>query len=295
MERRPSSSARAFLPLLVLLLSSPTMVRAEEAGPGGWGTSLEVARTEAEKSGKLILVDLFAEWCGWCKTLERQVFTAPEFKRYAEQFVLLRVDVEDGGEGTRLQARYGATSLPTLLLLDHRLALAGTVTGFAPMPQYQAKIEAALLGWKDLMARFERALKSSDAGTIEPVAEELFGRQDGWRAATAFERMLTAATLTPTQQGWTRYRRAEALRLSGQFEKAAQAVTEGMAEATSRGVSDLVARYELLSGLIALDRGRCEEARLAFEGFLAHHPDSNLRPVVKRNLAEIKHNPAACV
>ncbi len=288
------SRARATLLLLVLFLASALPSLAADAGANDWGTSLEQARAEAEKGGKLILVDLFAEWCGWCKTLERQVFTTPEFQQYSRQFVLLRVDVEDGGEGTRLQARYGATSLPTLLLLDPGLALAGTVTGFAPMPQYQAKVEQALLGWKDLMARYERALKSSDAVTIETVAEELFGRQDGGRAAAAYERMLAASTLTPTQHGWIRYRRAEALRLSGQFEKAAQAVTEGMAEATSHGFSELVARYELLAGLVAMDRGRCDEARLAFEGFLAHHPDSNLRPVVKRNLAEIKHNPAAC-
>jgi hypothetical protein len=38
--------------------------------------------------------------------MEREVFTQARFQTYAERFVLLRVDVEDGAAGSELQRRF---------------------------------------------------------------------------------------------------------------------------------------------------------------------------------------------
>ena len=70
--------------------------------------------------------------------LEREVFPQPEFALLAREAVLLRVDVEDGGAGSELAARYDAYSLPTMLLLEPSGALAGKVAGYAPAREYVA-------------------------------------------------------------------------------------------------------------------------------------------------------------
>ena len=65
-----------------------------------WHETLAPAQAEAAKTGKLIFVDLFADWCGWCHVLDKNVFAAPVFDSLAERLVLVRIDVENGDEGT---------------------------------------------------------------------------------------------------------------------------------------------------------------------------------------------------
>ena len=78
----------AFVALLsvVLYLAGPQPVQAAAV----WLDHPETAFAEAKRSGKVVLVDLYADWCGWCKVMERDVFSTPEFQTYAERFVLLR-------------------------------------------------------------------------------------------------------------------------------------------------------------------------------------------------------------
>ena len=87
---------------LVLATLAPAVALAAPEPVGAlaaWHSRTEEAFAEARKNGKPVLVDLYARWCGWCKTMEREVFSQEKFQSYAERFVLLRVDVEDGASG----------------------------------------------------------------------------------------------------------------------------------------------------------------------------------------------------
>ena len=113
-----------------------TAARSSATVPEGWHESVATARQAALESGNLILVDLYAEWCGWCRRLEKDVFDHPDFAAYAKKFVKLRVDVEDGGDGTELQSRYHANSLPTTLVLTPKFVLVDMVQGYAPREDF---------------------------------------------------------------------------------------------------------------------------------------------------------------
>mgnify|MGYP000868812976 CR=1 FL=1 len=71
---------------------------------------------EASKaSGKLIMIDAYASWCGPCKLMDAQAFTHPTFKQLAKDFVLLKIDA-DIDEG--FARRYRIEAFPTVVFVN---------------------------------------------------------------------------------------------------------------------------------------------------------------------------------
>lgn len=82
---------------------------------GSFQDALELAK----KENKLIFFDAYASWCGPCKRMKSKVFTQEEVGSYFNsRFINLKVDMEKG-EGPSLAKKYGVTSYPTLLFIDH--------------------------------------------------------------------------------------------------------------------------------------------------------------------------------
>jgi len=104
------------------------------AGP--WLKSIAAAQKSAKEKNQLILVDMFAEWCGWCHKMEQEVFPSEVFQKATDDMVLLRLDTEDGGEGTELAQKFSVRTLPTFLVLTPDMAVAGVIRGYAPAADF---------------------------------------------------------------------------------------------------------------------------------------------------------------
>lgn len=94
----------------------------------------------ATNTDQLILVDLWAPWCGPCRMvapiLERLAV------RYAGQVKVVKVNVDDN-PGTA--ARFDASSIPTLVML-HGGATVARMVGAQPEPVLRTRIDALLAG-----------------------------------------------------------------------------------------------------------------------------------------------------
>jgi thioredoxin-related protein len=107
----------------------------------GWLTDLKEAQEQAKSGKKLLLVDFTgSDWCGWCIKLDREVFSKPEFKAYAEKnLVLLEVDFPKGKEQTpterkqnqELAMKYDIEGFPTIVVLDDEGKQVGML-GYTP-------------------------------------------------------------------------------------------------------------------------------------------------------------------
>ncbi len=256
-----------------------------------WQRDVDAAFAAARSDGKLLLVDAYADWCGWCKTLEREVFPRPEFALAARDFVLLRIDVEDGGRGTELADRYQAWSLPTLLILEPSGALAGTVEGYAPLPEYLARLRAELATRERLLETWRTTLAGGDTAALRRLAVTFYERHDGERAATLLERLLAIASLEPREHAWTRYFLADAWRMAGDLPRARAAAAEAeRAAAAAHGSAEpeLGERLDLLAFWIAETAGECAGAAGALASFEQRHPGSPLLAEARRAMTRLR-------
>lgn len=280
--------------VLALWLVSPGFVGAEapeESRDSGrvWHTTLDAAVAEAQETNRYILVDLFADWCGWCHQLEDQVFTHPHFLQYAKDFVLLRVDTEDGAEGSYLQLRYDAANLPTTLILDKDMVQVGKVPGFAPMPTYVERLQEQVNAYLTILSFYDQVLAEGEPELQRQVATDLHQRGDGIRAARLYARLLEQIRTGTDAEAWLTYQLADAYRVGRDFATALEHLDTARQLAERLGGEDgLVERVDLLRVNLTQEAGDCDGAVSSLENFLQQHPGSAFSQDARKTLKAIQ-------
>jgi len=94
----------------------------------------DAAFAAARRSGKPVLVDLWAEWCEACKKMDVTTFADPNVRAELKaNWVLLHLDLTESTPGNdAIQQRYGVQSLPTIALLptSAKLDLKEVISGY---------------------------------------------------------------------------------------------------------------------------------------------------------------------
>lgn len=100
-----------------------------------WSSDIDTAIAEAGEAGKPIFVLFTADWCGACKQFESEVLENAAVQNRLEKFVLLRMDLTDGGGATGIAARkLGVRAIPTLLVFDSKGQPVELHEGALPVP-----------------------------------------------------------------------------------------------------------------------------------------------------------------
>jgi len=113
-----------------------------------WNEAVTLAETD--KNPKKIFVDIYADWCGWCKKMDKDTFQNPEVAAYMDKnFYMVKLDgegkepIEYKGKTFKFVASgrngyhefaaalmQGKLSYPTTVFLDEKMNMLSPVPGY---------------------------------------------------------------------------------------------------------------------------------------------------------------------
>jgi thiol:disulfide interchange protein len=105
-----------------------------------WHTDFDKAMAEAKQTGKLVMVDFNAEWCGPCKMYEKEVFPTAEFKQKAADFILVNIDTDEQADFAR---KHGVGGIPDIRFFSPDGKEIGKIVGFVGLQGLIAEMDKA--------------------------------------------------------------------------------------------------------------------------------------------------------
>lgn len=102
---------------VAVMMALPKKIEAEIE----WQPYSEQALQTAEREGKGVIIDTYADWCIPCKELDHVTFTDSDVKRESERFVRLKLNLtssDANSESGRAKAKFGIRGVPTVIFLD---------------------------------------------------------------------------------------------------------------------------------------------------------------------------------
>lgn len=126
---------------------------------------------EANKTGRPVLVDVYTDWCGWCKRMDRDVYSKPEMIDYlSRNWVVVRINAEastlahyQGRETTEaaIAQQFGISSYPTTMMLKPSGEFLVNVPGYLPAPDFKTVLRFVAEGHMERGEKFEDFRKTA--------------------------------------------------------------------------------------------------------------------------------------
>ena len=109
--------------------------------------TMEEAYAKNQHEPRKTFVDVYTDWCGWCKKMDRETFANAEVAEYVnENYYAVKLDAEStrafelGGQKMTEQMvaqQLGVRSFPTIVLIHEDFQKYQPVPGYRPAKEFQ--------------------------------------------------------------------------------------------------------------------------------------------------------------
>lgn len=155
------------------------------ATAGEWTMDLDAAKALAAETGLPLLLNFTgSDWCGWCRLMDKQVFSQEAWKTYAQaHFVLAWIDFPQNKalvpkefveRNTKLSQEFEVGGFPTFILLDSdgqtRLGQAGASRGATP-ESFIAELDNLLLASDKSIAALKEKMTDEQKAALDAAKD----------------------------------------------------------------------------------------------------------------------------
>jgi thioredoxin-like negative regulator of GroEL len=254
-----------------------------------WEHRLEDALKKAKATGRPVLIDFWAEWCGWCHRLDQTTYVDPEVtKLVGSDFVPLKIDTEAGKRSTEIAYKYGVQSLPTIAFLSPSGRPIGRVDSYQGPATFTQTLRGArtkaakVIAWEsaldkdpqDPAALFQLGLHMFDQDAYEESGELLRRAAESDAKRPVADRKQARMLIGIIERYENRFERAEAV------------LKEGLA---LEPATEFDPKMLYVLGRVYAGWNKAPEARLALNRVLTDYPNSSVTARARELLTSLGH------
>ena len=114
----------------------PSVSRNAEVARGSiaWHRDIRQAIETARGEDKIVVVDVYTDWCGWCKKMDKTIYADPAIVALSRREVFVKVNAEDGGQGQQFARQMRVRGYPTTIFLDGQGNVINIARGYIDSP-----------------------------------------------------------------------------------------------------------------------------------------------------------------
>ena len=127
---------------IIAILSGLLLAVSTWAEPVSWEPNYDHALEKAKKDKKLVMVDLYTDWCGWCKKLDRDVYANAQVEeKLAKDFVSVKLNPEKSAGNAQLARQFGTRGYPHIVFTDADGKKVAEIRGYVVADAFLKQLE----------------------------------------------------------------------------------------------------------------------------------------------------------